>query len=203
MNWLQMISAILAVVVCSVSCCSRWLKYFVIGMCLAQLPAMPSPFTRTDDRRLTHNRYGLGRGYCQWCNKWRRRWLTWCNYCDSGPYCLGDCAKDHARYSLCYNGGRIKAIASSAGRSASGACWTSVGSGHRGEDRNSQMQDGAASWPSATAADADGGVEVAGTRSQHRGSWFCVHEACSAATHLGRPNYGHRSECRKCGACRP
>ena len=162
-------------------------------------------------------------GICCRCGLWNGRWLTWCNYCDTGPYCLGDCGKDHAKQNQCFSGfrGRPKKIWRSEARTSSGVGRSSNGS--RGDRRHTapppSIPDGAPAddkmpplptprrlidmpWWSA-----DDSSEVRDTWAQGSAAWLssadpwpCPNAECVAST---RPNYGNRKVCRKCGVWKP
>ena len=146
---------------------------------------------RTQHRRAREAR--LGTMSCAWCWKWQpKKHQAWCFYCDTGPYCLGDCAKDHAKSERCYFRGRSKALP----RDSVHEDGVTVDEG-----RGAPIRPRDCDWPAAADAGVADDHEVSGRVVPTNEAWYCSSLQCDIATR--RPNYTNRYICRKCGAPRP
>ena len=173
---------------------------------------------------------GRGHGRCRRCNSPNRGWLMWCSYCDTGPYCLGDCIRHHVMKKGCFRGGgpkqrdsqfethfAVRDTSSIDGSRSSYAHTTqslhvpegfpvnnkmslSLGADFS-QIRNTSALQRVSSWCT------DHSNEVRDTRAQGTTPWLssdaawpCPDAECSAST---RPNYSYRKTCRKCGMWKP
>ena len=135
----------------------------------------------------------LGAVSCAWCWEWRpKKHQAWCFYCDTGPYCLGDCAKEHAKKERCYFRGRSKALPreSVLGDPMAGYCGRDTSILHR-----------SCVWPAAGSAGLAYDHVVSERTVLGDKGWYCSRLECDVATQ--RPNYANRYACRRCGAPRP